>query len=431
MSELWPKYDMNYPGQPERDLAVALAVKGRSVPAVIRNGFDFAGWYEDPECRVPVTPDPYSDNTYYAGWTPWTAEKAEEIRVYEERLQKIKYRIARPKAYEWESFVPYFRTANELIFDYAGNNRLPDAYAYALLEKLDALEKDLVQVRDPEDDAWYIWGENMAQAPDADTYDYFCRFDYPGFRPFLVPYMLPDQNTVKGNVIVVAGGGFAQRWNQTEGYAMAKAFNGMGYNAFVLQRRLVPSQTVDAYLDLQRSVRYLKFHAQRYGIGAIENIATAGFSGGGMTIVGALEKHYGTVPPSVVYPDYVPDTVDAVSADYGVAMPIYGGFAPKTDENPNFPALFVAVGARDNLMQHSEETFFDFMYRHPEIDTEIHIFAGVPHGFATGFGAGPEHHLEGPGFVGADNWLKLADDFMMVRFGILPQTYEKGKRADR
>ena len=428
MSELFPKYDMNYPGQPERDLAVVLAIKGRSVPSVIRNGYDFTGWYADTDCKTPVIPDPYSGTTYYAGWKPWDAAKAEEIAAYEERLIKIKYRIARPKAYTWDSFVPYFRIANELIFDYPGNNRLPDDHAMALLEQLDELEKDLVQVCDPEDTVWYIWGENMAQAPDADSYDYFCRFDYPGFRPFLVPFMLPDQSAVKGNMIVIAGGGFAQRWNQTEGYAMAKAFNNMGYNAFVLQRRVVPSKTVDAYLDLQRSVRYLKYNAEKYGIGAIEHLATVGFSGGGMTIVGALEKHYGTVSPCVVYPEYIPDEVDAVNSDYQVAMPIYGGFAPKTDENPNFPALFVAVGVKDNLMQHQETAFFDFMYRHPEVDVEIHFFAGVPHGFATGYGAGPEHHLEGPGFVGADNWLKLADDFMMVRFGILPQTYERGQR---
>ena len=120
---------MNYPGQPERDLAVALAIKGRSVPSVIRSGYDFDGWYADADCKEPVTPDPYSDNTYYAGWKPWDDAKAREIRAYEERLKNIKYRIARPKAYAWDSFVPYFRTANELIFDYPGNNRLPDDHA--------------------------------------------------------------------------------------------------------------------------------------------------------------------------------------------------------------------------------------------------------------------------------------------------------------
>ncbi|MBQ8994333.1 MAG: hypothetical protein IJ091_00800 [Oscillospiraceae bacterium] len=426
----YPTYDKNCEELTPDDLTVTLAKWTRTVPVVMRKGYDFTRWYEDRECTKKAEPDPYSDNTYYAGWEPWSKEKEAKLLDYDEKMRHVKYLMARPEAFTWESFVPFYRAANELVFQYEGNNLLPDEKAWEIFESLPSLEEKLVQVKDPEDSIWYIWGDQMAEAPDADTYDYFFKFDYKGFKPFLIPYMMEDQSKVKGNIIVVAGGGFSQRWNQTEGYVMAKDFRDLGYNAFVLQRRVQPSKTEDAYLDLQRAVRYLKYNAEKYGIAHIDRIATTGFSGGGMTIVGQLERFYGHELPSKFYPDYVPDEVDLVDADYAVAMPIYGGYAPSTDENPNFPAFFVASGAKDALMRplKAERPFFEFLDRHPEIDCELLIFAGAPHGFGTGKGAGPEHHLGDPGYLGVDEWMRLADIFMMVQFGIIPRTYKRGER---
>lgn len=426
----FPEYDMNYEGYDVNDHAVSLAVRTRTVPVGFRKGFDFKGWFKDRACTVKAEPDPYKDGKYYAGWEPWSDEKKAKLLDYEVKMRHVKYMIARPEAFTWESFVPYYGAANVLIFDYEAKNVLPDERAWKLFDELPALEEKLVKVKEPEDSIWYIWGDRMAEAPDAADYDYFYKFDYAGFRPFLIPFMMDDQSLVKGNVIVIAGGGYAQRWNQTEGYCMAKEFRNMGYNAFVLQRRVQPSRPEDAFLDLQRAVRYLKFNAERYGIAHIDRLATAGFSGGGGTIVGQLERFYGHELPTKEYPDYVPDEIDRVDADYGVAMPIYGGYAPSTDENPNFPAIFAASGARDVLMRprKAEKAFFEFLDRHPEIDCELHIFAGAPHGFGTGKGVGPEHHEEGLAFTGADEWMHLADVFMMVRFGLIPQTYRKGNR---
>ena len=60
-------------------------------------------------------------------------------------------------------------------------------------------------------------------------------------RPFLNPYLLRDQSKVKGNVIIIAGGGSNPTattwWRATP----VSSFNKNGYNAFVLQRRVRPT----------------------------------------------------------------------------------------------------------------------------------------------------------------------------------------------
>lgn len=83
--------------------------------------------------------------------------------------------------------------------------------------------RELVQVRDIADCRWYIWGENMPTFEDEGELVFDNKsYDEPDFRPFLVPYMLEDQSVVKGNIIVVAGGGYHERANKGEGYPIAE-----------------------------------------------------------------------------------------------------------------------------------------------------------------------------------------------------------------
>lgn len=433
--EKYPSYQKNFEGASQNDMEFRSAVMSHMVPYVIRNGYTFTGWYTEAECINKVDPDPNGEAEYFAGWRPWTDGEREKMENYLKVIAEAKYIIARPKAYTWESFLPFFFYANKLIFEYERFSRPIDEDAGRLLAGLAATKKELVRVMDPEKSIWYIWGkngENMPQEKEAADYDYFYRFDYPGFKPCIVPYMLADQSKVKGNIIVVAGGGFTLRWNQTEGYCVADEFNRRGYNAFVLQRRLVPSQRLDALLDLQRCIRYLKYHAKDYGISAIEHIATNGYSGGGGTIIGALEECYGIRTPDEFYSDYVCDEIDRINSDYDAALPIYGGFAPKQTGNKNLPAIFAAVGARDSLIFRGGlgrlESFTKLMETNPNIDLELHIFAGTEHGFGTGYAVVEQLYSPSVAYIGTDRWMDLVDDFLQVRFGLIPRTYKKGCR---
>jgi len=431
----FPTYIHNYDGMPQVDMEFRAAIMSRKVPSIVRKGYTQTGWYSEPECINKVEPDPYSGDTYYAGWRPWNEKEAARAARYLEVTREARYIIARPKAYTWETFLPFFHLTNKFLFEYERFSKPLDDEADVLLDKLEEAKKSLVAVMDPEESVWYIWGDNgnnMPQEAGAADYDYFYHFDYPGFKPCLVPFMLEDQSKVKGNIIVIAGGGFSLRWNQTEGYCVAEEFNKRGYNAFVLQRRLVPSPRLDALLDLQRAIRYLKFNAKKYGINRIEHLATNGYSGGGGTIIGALEQCYGMRTPDEFYPDYKKDEIDVINSDYEAALPIYGGFAPGETENRNLPSIFAAVGARDSLIFRGGfsriESFTKLMQTHPEIDLELHIFAGTEHGFGTGYAVEDLLYSPSVAYIGTDRWMDLADDFLQVRFGIIPRTYSKGCR---
>ena len=232
--------------------------------------------------------------------------------------------------------------------------------------------------------------------------------------------MLPDQSSVKGNIIVVAGGGFAQRYNQNEGYPIAEAFNQMGYNAFILQRRVAPWEPIDSSLDLQRSIRYLQHNAAKYGIGAIEHIAPVGFSGGGATIIGMIEHCYGHITPDAIHPGYIPDEIDRLDSDCEAAMIVYGAFGTFQHGNPRVPSLFLVVGAKDEIAFQGTLQFTASLG--DDIVTELHVFANTKHGFGTGTGLGAQHPMQG--VVGTDEWLHLADRFLEVEFGHTPRLYE-------
>lgn len=141
--------------------------------------------------------------------------------------------------------------------------------------------------------------------------------------PYLVPFLVPGSDKA---VIVVPGGGFAYKssdsdgeGNQGEGDLMAKELNKAGINAFVLWYRTNPYKMPVPFMDMQRAVRYLRFHAKTFGLNP-DKIGAVGFSAGGYQIAGLMNLHQGkdTFPT-----DYVKDDIDACSDQLNNAGLIY------------------------------------------------------------------------------------------------------------
>ena len=268
----------------------------------------------------------------------------------------------------------------------------------------------LVQIKSYEDNVWFIWGEDIANAtnPDASKFLNTSEDGYD-FLPFLLPYLLEDQSQVKGNLIIVSGGGYASRANEGEGYPTAKVMNDLGYNCFVLQRRVSPYSAADTWLDLQRSIRYLRFNTEELGLGASDCIAAVGFSGGSATVLGTVANLYGEVQPTIYDSSYTPDEVDAVNSDLTVAIPIYGPnyamnfgeeYSGLVTDNSNIPAMLIMVGQNDNTGA-TDDCLTLFSSVKDKTDVEMHIFALNGHGF-------------GPGKAGtnSEKWPELAASFM-------------------
>lgn len=328
-------------------------------------------------------------------------------KVYDAELYNMRVLRNFPMAFEEEGLTNFTSAANMLPqMDPA---ELSDGQK-GTLDKLVAAQAELVQIKGYDEVAWFIWGENMPCSEDPATLVFTPQsFDNADMRPYLTPYLLEDQSSVKGNLIVVAGGGYSSRNNRFEGFPIAEAFNERGYNCFLLERRVAPYSAEDTWMDLQRSVRYLRYHGEELGLGAMDNILAAGFSGGSGTVLGAIDYLYGDIQPTIYDESYVPDEIDAMNSDLDVAFLIYGpNPAPVHDDtyagivpgNENLPDMFIAAGADDNTGAPQDNwTLYQSVYGKAMV--EVHTFATVGHGFGVG--------LDG---TNSTFWIGMADQFV-------------------
>ena len=80
--------------------------------------------------------------------------------------------------------------------------------------------------------------------------------------PFLVPYLVPGS---KKCVISCPGGAYLSKSIDNEGEQIAEFLNAAGISCFVLWYRAYPYKAPYMFLDLQRAIRFLRFHAEEYG----------------------------------------------------------------------------------------------------------------------------------------------------------------------
>ncbi len=422
-------YNPNYEGAKVTTRDVPVPLTSTSV-SLDRYGYTMTGWFHDADCTKPVNEENpvMAEATIYAGWEAWTEDVKAKYDNYISEMTIANDLALRPHVYTKESFSAYDtmfstiqqeRTAIPAYFPITGDT------IQAQINELRVLRENLVLVGEEDEGTLYIWGENMPYSPDIASEDYYLTWTNEGFRPFLVPYYTENKANPKGNIIVIAGGGYTSRCNYYEGYNVAEFFQSQGYNAFVLQRRVAPFAPDDAQMDLQRSIRYLRYNAEALGIGATDKIAAIGFSGGSRTVISAVNKYYGDVQPTVLYPEYTPDAVDTVNSDLQAMLLIYGVEVLDT-ENPNIPPCFMAVGEKDdnNYAARSANLFLQLNER--GVSTELHIIADCVHGFGLADGhTGP---LQKIGSInGAKEWPELAVTFLDVKLGHLPRTNEVGK----
>lgn len=332
-----------------------------------------------------------------------------------------------------ERFLDEFRYANEYVLDpgrftadsFERYNSLVtlitleiefydfDAEGETVRAQIDELEK-LRRDLEPSADgmkAWEIWEHGMPVY--GKTGDFTGTYTNPDFRPLLVPYLCEDQGSVRGNVIVIAGGGYVMRCNAYEGYNVAEFYGDNGFNAFVLQRRIVPYESLNAHLDLQRAVRYIRANADRYGIARSEKIAAVGFSGGGSTIYGTMTDHYGYTLPDRFDSSYVTDMTDGYDSDLQAALFIYGtGGTIRETDNPNLPPAFMVTGEMDEYHADSASVLRYTEMREAGIHAELHIFSDQHHGFGLGDGNCDSMKSEPARLPGVDQWPMLSVAFL-------------------
>lgn len=153
-------------------------------------------------------------------------------------------------------------------------------------------------------------------------------------EPYLIPYVVEDSDSA---IIVIPGGGYGYKsmdGTTNEGKDIAVSLNEAGISAFVLHYRSNPYEYPIPQLDVQRAVRYLRYHASDFGFDS-DKIGLIGFSAGGNQIGTYINQIMGN---NYFPEDYTPDEVDGMD-DCVMAV---GMIYPALTYKYNIPMLFAS-----------------------------------------------------------------------------------------
>ena len=356
----------------------------------------------------------------------------ERMAYYTEQMKLAADAAGHPKRYERQPFMDMCDLHGTLFvihqWQMFGPPLVPADNILPMVRRMQELRESLTPLKDNDEQCWDIWENSpLPCVQDMADADWRYCFDSEGFRPFLIPFMLEDQSASKGNIIVISGGGYAWRSNRWEGYEAVQRMNDLGWNCFLLQRRVTPYDRIDGALDLQRSVRFIRSHAEEFGIAQPDKISALGFSGGGMCILDMLAHCPDSVIPSALCPGYTGDAVDTADSSLRAVLILYGSRMNPEEyslltNNPDPPAFFITVGQNDPLgMPQGALNLYEAVAG--QVPAELHIIQNTGHGFGTGIGVNSSDPLSPyiERTVNTEIWPDLADMFLDIRLGNRPQ----------
>jgi acetyl esterase/lipase len=222
-------------------------------------------------------------------------------------------------------------------------------------------------------------------------------------RPSITLYLPPKGKATGAGVIVTPGGAGREIYITNEGYRVADWLSQRGIAAFVLKYRL-PRAPGSAYTnedhslpDIQRAIRLVRSRAAEWSVDA-DRVGVMGFSAGGR-LAGLAGARYNDAVKRPV------DSVDRLSARPAFMALMYGTpFTPPMKDDVqitrDLPPVFLCAGSEDRIAAGYPDVFQRM--KEAGVSVELHLFAGVGHGFAIGYGA-PAVSQSWPGLFRA--WL--------------------------
>ena len=240
----------------------------------------------------------------------------------------------------------------------------------------------------------YFWDEGNVPATTSYTVNNGNYFDPPEFRPNMIFYPADEGTQIRGAVMINPGGAFMFR-GDNEGAPVARMLNHYGYQCFVVNYRLRPYTQEEGALDLARGIRFVRKHADIYGIDP-RDIASIGFSAGGILSGEVAMNFDGLVNGTAIDSGYVPDELDQVSADLaaeGMFYSFYGRLSVASLDVDKFreaelPPTYVCYGSNEVFRGQIENHIVAL--REAGIPVETNMLEGLYHGFASNGGWGDD-----------------------------------------
>lgn len=207
-------------------------------------------------------------------------------------------------------------------------------------------------------------------------------------------------------IMLVPGGGFQNVWNMTEGWPIAKIFNEMGYNAFVLTYRVgIDSAAPLALEEMARAMERIKENKDTFHVNP-ENYITCGFSAGGYLVclwnteIGYAK--FNLPKPQACFPIYPVTSYRVMSEDDWDDEKEMDDFAIGSvgctmkeainscfeipDHVEGFPPAAIFLAAEDELVSPDNSKLLAAALDRAGIPNRLEIGPTGGHGFADGIG---------------------------------------------
>jgi len=180
---------------------------------------------------------------------------------------------------------------------------------------------------------------------------------------------------------VVPGGGHIELWMDHEGYRVAQWLSDHGVAAFVLKYRLARAKdstyTIEGneLPDIQRAIRLVRSRAKEWQLDP-ERIGVMGFSAGGqLAALASTQYDAGNTAAA--------DLIERLSSRPAFQALLYPGIPQGMVLTKQTPAAFLVCGEEDrpDIAQGLPEVYLAL--KRAGVSAELHVYAGVGHGFGT------------------------------------------------
>jgi endo-1,4-beta-xylanase len=220
-------------------------------------------------------------------------------------------------------------------------------------------------------------------------------------HPSITVYLPPKGKATGAAVVVVPGGGHREIWITHEGYRVAEWLSQHGMAAFVLKYRLAreagSSYSILGHSlpDIQRAIRTVRARSEQWGVDP-NRVGVMGFSAGA-ELAGLAATHF---DDPVEHPA---GDVDRQSARPAFQALIYPPGASDAKYSKDTPPAFLACGGDDQIAAALPDVYKAL--KGAGVPAELHIYAGVGHGFGI-------RETNPPGVAG---WIDRFRDWMFDR----------------